>query len=480
MEKVFDTKVQELKYEVLKEVIRCAYAEDFSEVYTEVPKKIVPGPKASMRCCIYKERAILQERIKLAMGGNKNDPNIVEVIDIACDECPVDGILVSPACRGCISHRCQNVCPRGAISIVDKKAVIDKEKCIECGKCAKVCPYGAIIQQHRPCVVSCKAGAISMDENKKARIDWNKCIACGACVYQCPFGAISDKSLVLDVIDILKRSEGNKNYNVYAVIAPAIVSQFKYARIEQVVSGIKALGFHQVVEAALGADITLYREINELKEVPVLTTSCCPSFVMFIEKNFPTLTKYISHSVSPMIETARLIKKSDPAAKVIFIGPCTSKKLEYRLEKTGGAIDGVLSFEELQAFFDAREVNISSLEDTPLDNASFYGRIFAKSGGITQGVKDVGVQTGITDIRPVHMSGIEECKAELMKLKFNKSVYNFFEGMACDGGCLNGALCLSHGPKNVQDVDRYGAEAREKTIDNSVRLYELANGEKPE
>ena len=327
MEKVFDTKVQELKYEVLKEIIRCAYDGDMSGVYTDIPKKIVPGPKASMRCCIYKERAILQERIKLALGGNKDNPNIVEVIDIACDECPIDGIFVTPACRGCIVHRCQNVCPKNAITIVDKRAVVDKDKCIECGKCTQACPYGAIIKQQRPCVVSCKAGAISMDENKKATIDNEKCIACGACVYQCPFGAISDKSLVLETIDILKKSDNNKNYKVYAVIAPAIVSQFKYARIEQVVTGIKRLGFHQVVEAALGADITLWHEANEFKEKGMLTTSCCPSFVMYIEKNFPTLAKYISHNPSPMVEAAKLIKASDPTAKIVFIGPCTSKKL---------------------------------------------------------------------------------------------------------------------------------------------------------
>lgn len=476
MEKVFDTKVQELKYEVLKEIIKCAYAEDMSGVYTDIPKKIVPGPKASMRCCIYKERAILQERIKLALGGDKTNPNVVEVIDIACDECPIDGIFVTPACRGCIVHRCQNVCPKDAITIVDHRAVVDKSKCIECGKCTQACPYGAIIKQQRPCVASCKVGAISMNDDKKALIDNDKCIACGACVYQCPFGAISDKSLVLDVIDILKKSDNNKNYNVYAVIAPAIVSQFKYARIEQAVTGIKKLGFHQVVEAALGADITLYHEANEFKEKGLLTTSCCPSFVMFIEKNFPTLTKYISHNPSPMVEAAKLIKASDPTAKVIFIGPCTSKKLEYRLPKTEGAIDCVLSFEELQAFFDAREVDITSLEDTPLDNASFYGRIFAKSGGIAQGVKDIGSAYGVEGVNPVYMSGIEACKAELTKLKFNKSVYNFFEGMACDGGCINGALCLSHGPKNALDVDRYGNEAKEKTIENSVKLYHLTTG----
>ena len=209
----------------------------------------------------------------------------------------------------------------------------------------------------------------------------------------------------------------------------------------------------------------------------MLTTSCCPSFVMFVEKNFPDLVKYISHSVSPMVEAALLIKRTDPTGKVIFIGPCASKKLEYKLPKTQGGIDCVLSFEELQAFLDARHIDVASLEETSLDNASFYGRIFAKSGGITQGVAAVAQEMGVEGIKPLAMNGIDECRAALMKLKFNKATENFFEGMACDGGCLNGPLALTHGPKNVVDVDKYGASAKEKTIDNSVKLYKLSMGE---
>lgn len=469
----FDTKVQLLKYQVLKEIIRRAYEGGLDDAYTEIPKIISPGPKASMRCCIFKERAIIQERIKMALGGSKTNDNVVEVVDIACDECPLDGMFVTPACRGCIVHRCQEVCPKGAITIVNKMCVIDKDKCIECGKCVKACPYSAIIEQRRPCIRSCKVNAISMNENKTAIIDNNKCIQCGACVYQCPFGAIVDKSFVTDVIDILKKSEQNTKYNVYAVIAPAIVSQFKYAKIEQVVTGIKLLGFKDVVEAALGADITLYHEAHELKEKGILTTSCCPSFVAYVEKNFPELTKYISSSVSPMVEAAKLIKRNDPTAKVVFIGPCTSKKMEYRLPKTGGAIDSVLSFEELQAFLDARSVDVSSLTDTYLDNASFYGRIFAKSGGIAEGIAAMGKKYGVDDVRPVKMDGIDQCKINLLKLKMNRATENFFEGMACEGGCINGALCLHHGDKNALDVDRYGAQAKEKDIENSVKLYEL-------
>lgn len=472
--RVFDTGVQLLKYKVLREVIRRSYEGNLAEVYVDLPKIISPGPKAHMRCCVYKERAIVQERIKLAMGGDKENPNVIEVIDVACDECPVSGLYVTPACRGCIVHNCEKSCPKNAITIVNKKAVIDEEKCVECGKCTKACPYGAIISHKRPCVQSCKVKAISMNEQRKAKIDNDKCVSCGACVYQCPFGAIMDKSYVLDVVNMLKQSDNNKKYKVYAVVAPAIVSQFKYARIEQVVTGMVKLGFHQVVEAAMGADITLYKEAEEFAEKKLMTTSCCPSFVAYIEKNYPDLVKHISHSVSPMIETAKLIKRSDPTAKVIFIGPCASKKAEFKLEKTGGAIDCVISFEELQAFIDGRDIEISTLEDTALNNASFYGRIFAKSGGIAQGVVDMGATMGLTGVKPIVMSGLEQCKVELLKLKVGKSEGNFFEGMACEGGCLNGPLCLSHGPKNVLDVDKYGESAKEKDITNSVNIYKLS------
>ncbi len=474
MPRVFDTNVQFIKYNVLKEVIKHAYADTLEDVYMDIPKTICPGPKPQLRCCIYKERAIIQERVKMAMGGDKNNPNPVQVIDIACDECPVGGMLVTPACRGCLMHACADVCPKNAITIVDHRATIDKSKCIECGKCTKACPYGAIIAQHRPCMQSCKPKAITINEQGSAMINNDKCVSCGACIYKCPFGAIQDKSLILDIIKILRESENNTKYRVYAVVAPAIVGQCRDSTLPQVVTAIKMLGFHQVVEAALGADITLYKEANEWKEKRIMTTSCCPSFVAFIEKRYPELVKYISSSPSPMIETAQLIKRSDPTAKIVFIGPCASKKMEYFLEKTHGAIDTVMSFEELQAFIDARDINPAELEDTPLNNASFYGRIFAKSGGITQGVQEVAKDLGVEGIKTCTMSGLDECNMALAKLKADKAVENFFEGMACEGGCINGPLSITHSPRNVVDVDKYGKEAKETKIDNSVSLYKLS------
>ncbi|MBR3434494.1 MAG: 4Fe-4S dicluster domain-containing protein [Bacteroidales bacterium] len=477
-QKLFDTNVQWIKYQVLREVIRRAYEGGLENAYT-IPRTLAPGPKADTRCCIHKERAVLMDRMHMAMGGNKENPNVIEVLYEACDECPAGGMIVTDVCRGCLMHSCKEVCPKGAITIVDHRCTIDKSKCIECGKCAQACPYSAIIAQKRPCIKSCKVKAISINEEDKAEIDNSKCISCGACVVSCPFGAISDKSLVLDIIKILKESENNTRYRVYAVIAPAIVSQCRFGRATQVVTAIKKLGFHQVVEAAIGADITLYNEAREFKEKatesenPVMTTSCCPAFVRFVENNFPELKDAISTSVSPMVMAARLIKHSDPTAKVVFIGPCAAKKFEYTLEKTHGMIDSVMSFEELQAFVDARGIDTTQCEDSTLDNASYYGRIFAKSGGIAQGVAHVAQKMGFEGVKPVAMNGIDQCRQHLTLLRAKKATANFFEGMACDGGCVGGPLSITRSPKNVFDVDKYGNEAKEKEIDGSVQLYKM-------
>ena len=258
----FDTKVQHLKYKVLREVARLAWKDELMENILDIPQTIIPGKVPSMRCCVFKERALIGERVKLAMGGDKKNPNVIEVISDACDECPVGGYLVTDMCRGCLAHRCEDVCKRGAITFDEhQKAHIDKSKCVECGQCAKVCPYSAIMDFKRPCERACKIKAIKMGPDKTAEIDNEKCISCGACVYQCPFGAISDKSFILDVINFIKESKENSAYKVYAVVAPSISSQFTYAKLGQVITGIKELGFHTVVEAALGADIVFPHQL---------------------------------------------------------------------------------------------------------------------------------------------------------------------------------------------------------------------------
>ena len=447
----FDTKIQYLKYKVLREVARLAWQDKLLEGAFDIPKTIVPGKVPTMRCCVYKERAILAERVKIAMGGDVTNPNVIEVIDIACDECPMGGYEVTDACRGCLAHRCEDVCKRGAITFDhQQKAHIDKSKCVECGACAKVCPYSAILDYKRPCERSCKVKAIRMSETKAASIDNSKCISCGACVYQCPFGAITDKSFILNAIDMLKKSENNTKYKVYAVVAPSISSQFTYAKLGQVLSGMKELGFYTIVEAALGADMVAFSEAKELAEKGFLTSSCCPAFVDYVKKQFPDLAPYISHNLSPMGAIARYMKEKEPDCRIVFVGPCTAKKMEFQKETVRPYIDCVITFEELQALFDSKDIDITTLGEDVLDNASYYGRIFARSGGLSDAVAQALKEQGIDnfDLKAVPCDGIEACRMALLKASKRVLDGNFIEGMACMGGCIGGAGCLTHGEKN--------------------------------
>lgn len=469
--KKFDTRVQQIKYQVLREVARHAWEGTLQEGIFEIPKTIVPNNIPTMRCCVYKERAIASERVKLAMGGLENNKHVIQVIDIACDECPAAGFEVGDNCRGCLAHRCEAACRFGAITFDEhQKAHIDKSKCKNCGACAKACPYTAIQNRQRPCIVACKPKAIGMDENKAACIDYDKCISCGACVYMCPFGAISDKSYIVDVVNMLKNSDKEK---VYAIVAPSIASQFSYAKIGQVVAGIKQLGFHTVIEAALGADMVAIKETKELVEKGFLTSSCCPGFVQFIKNEFPEMVDKISHNYSPMAELAKYIKDTQEDCKVVFIGPCTAKKAEIEREDVAKYVDSVLTFEELQSLIDSRDIDLTSLEEDVLDNASYYGRIFARVGGLTDAVTETLKELEI-DFSPrvTVCDGIEECRAALMKAAHGVDVGNFIEGMACVGGCIGGAGCLTHEAKDKNEVDKYGRQAMEKSILDAVSVLD--------
>ena len=468
---VFDTRVQELKYKVLKEIARSYFNGTLMEDYNDIPKKIVPGPKPTMRCCIYKERAIVLERMKLALGGSKEINNVIEVIKVACEECPLGGYEVTNRCRGCIAHRCQKACHKDAISFDERThaAFINKDKCINCGMCAKACQYNAIQNYLRPCEQACKVKAISMDEDNSAKVDDNKCIHCGACVAQCPFGAIMDKSYIKEAIDILKDSDFSKKYPVVAIVAPSISSQFKYATLGQIATAIHKLGFSEIVEAALGADMVSYNEAKELAEKGFLTSSCCPTFVEFIQKNFPTLADHISSNLSPMASIAKWIKEHYPQAKIMFIGPCISKKQEIMLDRVKPYVDVSLTFEELQALIDARDIDASSLEESPFDNASYFGRIFARSGGLAdavrQGLKENGLEF---EFKPISADGLDNCRLALLKAKAGTQDFNFIEGMACPGGCIGGPCCLTHEIRNKADVDKYGMQAKSQTLLDSL------------
>ena len=479
---LFDTDVQELKNKVLREVAALAFADELTPENTlAIAEKLIPEGKPTMRCCIYKERAIINQRVKLALGGNSADKNVVEVLPIACDECPVEGIMVTQACRGCIAHRCQNACPRNAITIVDRHAVIDKDKCVECGRCAEACSYSAIIKQTRPCIRACKPKALSIDkETRKATISEEKCISCGACVYQCPFGAISDKSFITRAAQILRDSDNNRNYRVYAVIAPSVAGQYADIDVKQVLGGILALGFYYLVEAAWGADFVADLEARELVEKGFLTSSCCPAFVSFIHKNFPGLENNVSTNLSPMAHMAMLIRRKDPSAKIIFIGPCIAKKAETLYGDAGKYVDCTITFEEMQAMFDAKGIDLRQMPSITLDRASYYGRVFARCGGLATAVEQALKEHGVTDdqftLKAVSCSGIADCNVALLKASKGKLAENFIEGMACESGCIGGPACLSHGARNRVQFTKYEKLETGRTIADSISSLDTQTG----
>ncbi|MCD8356753.1 MAG: 4Fe-4S dicluster domain-containing protein [Clostridia bacterium] len=469
----FETDVQKIKYKVLRAVAEHALNEKMDDVYYSVPLEVIPGKKPTMRCCVYKERAIVTERVHNALGGEQGS-DIIQVIDIACDECPVDRYTVSNACRGCLAHRCMKACPRNAITKGrDGKAEIDPEKCIHCGRCAKACPYGAITENIRPCERACKIGAIKMNDQQKAEINYEKCINCGACVSQCPFGAVVDNSYMVDAINLIKQAD-HRGYYTVAIIAPAIASQYQKASLGQVKQALRNLGFHDVVEAALGADMVAKKETKELVEKGFLTSSCCPAFVRYIQQHVPEMAEHISHNLSPMAEIGRYIKENSAwPIKTIFIGPCTAKKYEQKLDTVRPWIDCVITFEEMQALLDAAGLPPEEQSDQPMNDASYYGRVFGRSGGLTEAVIQSAKEQEVDFVpKAAVCSGIEQCKVALLKAKMGRLAENFIEGMACEGGCINGAGVINHSPKDKMTLDKYAKESQKEGINMSIGSYE--------
>lgn len=471
----FDSNVQVMKYKVLREVARHTWnGEEIFSVFDDIANQIVKKGEPSTSCCIYKDRAKIAERIKIALGGNKNNANIIEVIDLVCDECPEAGHVVTDLCRGCLAHKCAAACKVGAITFEhddnikngkSTRAKIDKSKCVECGKCAEACPYSAINNFKRPCEKACKADAIHMAETGEAEINNDKCTSCGACMTQCPFGATVDKSYITDVIKLIKGSENNTKYKVNAIIAPAFASQFEDVKIGQVVTAIKKLGFDNVYEAAQGADVVAYKEAQELEEKGFLTTSCCPAFVRYVNVNYPEVAPHVSSNLSPMAQIGQIIKEKDPTCVNVFIGPCTAKKAEIQQEKVKPYIDSVLTFEELIALIDSRDIELESLEEDVLDDATGFGRQFARSGGVAEAVCEALKEQGSSfQADPIACEGLDKCKMTLLRASKNVLKNNLIEGMACSGGCIGGAGCLTHSDKYRVVIDEHAKEATHKDI----------------
>lgn len=474
-------------------IARMAYEdEDLSKLNEEI-FRLLPGEVATFRENIFRERAVIGERLRMALGldartaaetASVNDgveevevserifnPPLVSVIKIACESCPERFIWITDNCRRCLAHPCINVCPVNAISQDKDGMSINHEKCVKCGKCVDACPYSAIIETGRPCSKACGVNAIGSDYLGRAEVDPEKCVACGACIEACPFGAISDKSQIFQLIKAMK-----KDSQVYAIIAPSFAGQFgPLASPQQVFAAIKCLGFKDVIEVALGADLTTMHEAKEFletvpKERAYMGTSCCYSWKLMVSKLFPEQNPLISDSSTPMIYTAKFIKKKNPKAKICFIGPCISKKLESLQPAVKAYVDFVLTYEEVMGMLIAKDIDPGQMqvEGVPQDGSE-TGRNYAISGGVAEAVVarakeiDPNVQVEVE-----RAQGLDNCVKLMRMAKAGRMNGKLLEGMACSGGCVTGPGTVVPWQRSKKAVNQFAKESPFKSpFDNT-------------
>ena len=481
--------VTDIRRKVFTEVARMAYeGGDYSRI-EELPYKILPGEVNKYRTSIFLERAIVGERLRLACGlpvrpidhhaplaqGMEEcavpekyyEPPLINIIKFACNACPEKSYHVTNMCQGCLAHPCVEVCPKKAVSIVDGHSVIDQDKCVKCGQCANACPYGAIVKMERPCAKACGMDAIGSDELGRATIDYDKCVSCGMCLVNCPFGAIADKSQLFQVIQSINRGD-----RVIAAVAPAFIGQFgPEMTAAKMKPALKLLGFDDVAEVAVGADLCTIEEAKDfMREVPekqpFMGTSCCPAWSVMAKKLFPEYAHCISMALTPMVLTGRLIKKKHPGCKVVFIGPCSAKKLEASRADIRSDVDFVLTFEEVMGMFEAKEIDFTQITGADnLSGSSADGRGFAVSGGVANAVvnciKELDPER---EVKVMSAEGLRECRAMLDEAK--KGTYDGYllEGMGCPGGCVGGAGILQSPTKAKGQVKLIMKKAKNKGV----------------
>lgn len=494
-----ETPITKLRREVFTEIARIAYeSNNVNDDIEALPYKIVPHEVPQYRESIYRERAIAAERARLAMGlslrpqdkpvhitsgmdeSNISDkyyePPLMQVIPSACEKCEHNVYEVTNQCRGCVAHPCMEVCPKGAISVVDGKSYIDKTKCIKCGKCKSICPYDAITKKIRPCAAACGVNAIETDDLGRAKINNDKCVSCGQCMVSCPFGAIADKSQIFQLIQAIKKGD-----EVVAEIAPAIVGQFgKDVFLGHIKAALLDLGFKEVYEVALGADIGAVTEAHHYVEkvttgeLPFLLTSCCPSWSV-LAKNTLKDAITVSDALTPMVATARSIKQKRPNARVVFIGPCASKKLEASRRTVRSDVDFVITFEELAAMFLARNIDVTSYKtEMPIHDATGAGRGYAVATGVASAIEScINEYYPGTEVKIEHAEGLAECQKVLLLAKAGKKNGCMIEGMACPGGCVAGAGTNIPIAQATQAVRQFVKDSTKRLPDKDLAKIDL-------
>ena len=464
-----------------------SYLQDKFANADRIPLELRPKEVQPSRCCIYKDRAVLKYRCMAGLGHcpeeeldeltslkeygeqaleRKEAPkNKLSVIDIACSACVKSQYVITDVCRGCFAQPCRLNCPKEAISIVKGRAHIDPDKCVNCGKCFEVCPYHSVVKIPVPCEEACPVGAITKDEFGKEHIDPEKCISCGKCLASCPFGAIVERSQMIDVMRAIKETDKK----VVAMLAPAVVGQFP-GSLNNLAGALRKFGFTDVIEVAVGADITTQKEAAEFVErmeegQPFMTTSCCPAYFRAAQVHLPEIRPFVSDTKTPMYYTAEMMKQECPDCVAVFVGPCLAKRAEAEWDPN---VDYVLTFEELGAMLVAAGINVDECEEVPFGKLSHaQGRLFPVTGGVAGAVATLVGDS--FDIRPEKIDGLTKENIKLLKRYATKGgENNMLEVMCCEGGCVSGPGCIALSKKAARAVDAYAQTGEQLTKDSKI------------
>ncbi len=370
--------------------------------------------------------------------------------------------------------------PTGNKEFRDELDIVRNYKKVEQPVVAKIsgaCEY--CDEKNCNCIETSKFEADIYRRKKEPVIINNKCLSCGYCVPSCDFGAISDK---IEFIPLVKMLKDHKT-KLYATVAPAIVGQLGDVSMGQLRSALKLIGFEDMVEVALFADILTIKEAFEFchlvktEEDFFLTSCCCPVWFNLTKKNYPEIYKHMSPSVSPMIASGRFLKRLYEDAKVVFIAPCIAKKAEIKEPELKGDIDFVLNFRELDEIFKSLEIDLKSLPSDEKDQASFGGRIYARTGGVSFSVKSVVNRlepTRLIKLKAKKIDGVKNCKKILDDLSNKEKIdYNFIEGMGCPGGCVGGPRTNIDVEEATKFVNDFGEDSLIMTPFDNLNVMKI-------
>lgn len=468
-----------LQFEIMIRILKAFFSNDFNDSIDHIPQEMRPRRGDVSRCCVYRDRAIIKYRCMATLGFSIEDEinelqplsdyaelaltrqtvqgNMITFLDEACNGCVKSQYLATSACKMCLVKACAQACPKDAVYFENHKSHIDGQKCIKCGLCMKACPYHAIVFIPIPCEEVCPTGAISRNDSGRQEIDYQKCIFCGKCMTACPFTAVLEKSQIIDVLQEIERGE-----KLVAMLAPAIAGDFT-ASMKQLVSALKELGFHDVIEVAVGADKTATLEAEEFiermeKGAPFMTSSCCPAYTELVRKHIPELNDYVSDTHTPLHYSAELVKRKADILKTVFLGPCVAKRKEGNSDPL---VDYVMTFQELKALFAAKEIDVDSCpEGEFMLKGSREGRSFPVSGGVTAGIKSA-IAERADIIKPAFINGLtaKTCK-ELKRFATKGAPGNFVEVMGCEGGCVAGPAATTNPKKAGRKCQKYADESK--------------------